>query len=76
MQLKHNVGLEADPISDNPLPKLYVWDIATIPNNLNEIVIIMAGWGSEQEPSSNIWRGILSEDGNKPFAWDPSMELE
>ena len=53
------------------IPKLYIWDIATIPNNLNEIVIIMAGWGSQKEPISNIWHGTLSEDGNKPFAWGP-----
>jgi hypothetical protein len=59
-------------ISNNhPLPKLYVWDIATIPNNLNEIVIIMAGWGSEEKPSSNIWCGTLSRDDNKSFVWHP-----
>jgi len=59
-------------ISNNSsLPKLYIWDIATMPDNLNEIVIIMAGWGSEEQPSSNIWRGILSEDNNNPFVWHP-----
>ena len=53
------------------IPELYIWDIATIPNNLNEIVVIMAGWGSQKEPTSYIWHGTLSENGNKPFTWVP-----
>ncbi len=64
-------GWKAHQINDNNIPKLYIWDIATIPNNLNEIVVIMAGWGSQKEPTSYIWHGTLSEDGNKPFTWVP-----
>ena len=72
MRLKQiMINGKAHQISDSNIPELYIWDIATIPNNLNEIVVIMAGWGSQKEPTSNIWHGTLSEDNNKPFTWVP-----
>jgi len=68
---KANDDWEAHLISNTQLPKLYIWDIATMSNNLNEIVIIMAGWGTQEEPTSYIWHGISSEGDNKPFIWQP-----
>jgi hypothetical protein len=53
----------------NRLPPLYIWDIVNMPNDQNTIIIIMAGYGSEKEPSSHIWRGTLSNDNSNSFEW-------
>jgi hypothetical protein len=58
-------------IDDGSLPSLYIWDITTMPDDPNTIIVVMAGYASEKEPSSLIWRGILSKDKENSFEWEP-----
>ena len=58
-------------IDNGSLPPLYIWDVATMPDDPNTIIMVMAGYASEKEPSSLIWRGILSKDKENSFEWEP-----
>jgi hypothetical protein len=58
-------------IDNGSLPSLYVWDIATMPDDPNTIIVVMGGYGSEKVPSSLIWRGNLSKDKENLFKWEP-----
>ena len=58
-------------IDDGSLPSLYIWDITTMPDDPNTIIVVMAGYASEKEPSSLIWRGILSKAKENSFEWEP-----
>jgi hypothetical protein len=58
-------------IDNGSLPPLYIWDVATMPDDPNTIIVIMAGYASEKEPSSLIWRGTLSKDKENVFEWEP-----
>jgi photosystem II stability/assembly factor-like uncharacterized protein len=51
----------ADAIQASPLPTRFIWDIATHPNDINTIFVVMAGFGSRQQPLSHVWRGKVSE---------------
>jgi hypothetical protein len=39
-----------------------IWDIATHPNDINTIIVVMAGFGSKEQPLSHVWRGIVPKD--------------
>jgi hypothetical protein len=64
-------GWKAARIDGGSLPKLYVWDVQSMPDNPDTIIAIMAGYGSETEPPSHIWSGTLSENSDSSFAWEP-----
>ena len=51
------------------LPPMYVWDVATMPDNPDSIVVVMGGYGSQKEIASNIWYGTMTKEG-KPFQWE------
>ena len=62
-------GWNPDRIDDaDLLPKLYIWDIANMPNDQNTIVVVMSGFIPENKPSSHIWKGALLK-GSKSFQW-------
>jgi photosystem II stability/assembly factor-like uncharacterized protein len=48
--------------SDGSLPQLYIWDVATLPNDDHTIIVVMAGYGSQPKPLSHIWLREVSED--------------
>ena len=54
---------------DTDLPSMYVWDVATMPDNPDSVVVVMGGYGSQKDITSNIWYGTMTKDG-KPFHWD------
>ena len=54
---------------DTDLPSMYVWDVATMPDNPDTIVVVMGGYGSQKDIASNIWYGTMRKEGN-PFHWD------
>ena len=56
-------------IDNDALPKLYIWDIDLFSNDLNSIVLVMAGYGSQQEGASNIWFGSQSQNTLNPYEW-------
>jgi hypothetical protein len=58
-------------IDNGSLPSLYIWDVATMPDDPNIIIIVMAGYATEKEPSSLIWRGTLSKVQENSFEWEP-----
>jgi hypothetical protein len=64
-------GWKATRIDGGSLPKLYVWDVQGMPNNPDTIIVIMAGYGTETEPPSHIWRGTLLENRDRSFKWEP-----
>ena len=47
----------------SPLPIRFIWDVASHPNDVNTIFVVIAGFGSRQEPLSHVWRGKVSEGG-------------
>jgi hypothetical protein len=49
------------------LPKLWVWDVETIPGDFNTIVVGMSGYASDlpNEPTSHVWRGKVSASDGK-----------
>jgi photosystem II stability/assembly factor-like uncharacterized protein len=57
-------------IHADPLPKLYVWDVAPIPGIDNEVIVVMAGYGSQEKPASHIWHATISDDKRIPPVWD------
>ena len=61
-------GWKASRIDIN-LPSMYIWDIATMPDNPDSIVVVMGGYGSQKEIASHIWHGTMRKEGN-PFQWE------
>jgi hypothetical protein len=57
-------------IHASPLPQLYIWDIATLLDHHDEnIIVVMAGYGSQQSPHSHVWLRKVSE-ASQEEAWD------
>jgi hypothetical protein len=52
-----------EAIQASPLPTRFIWDIATHPDDVNTLFLVMAGFGSRQQPLSHVWRGKVSETG-------------
>ena len=52
-----------ESIQASPLPARFIWDIATHPNDVNTIFVVMAGFGSREQPLSHVWRGTALESG-------------
>jgi hypothetical protein len=46
-----------------------IWDIATYPNDVNSIVVILAGFGSKEQARSHVWRGIIPKSNSSPTEW-------
>lgn len=44
------------------LPSRFIWDIAIQPQDVNTIIVVMGGIGSEDKPLSHIWRGKVRVD--------------
>ncbi len=57
------------PIHSDPLPNLYIWDMASIPGLDNEVIVVMAGYGSQEKPTSHIWKATIPDD-QKKTAWE------
>ena len=53
---------------DKDLPERYIWDIQTMPNDINTIIIVMSGYGS-QTKASGIYRGTVQSENNL-FKWE------
>jgi hypothetical protein len=53
---------------DKNLPERYIWDIQSMPNDLNTIIIAMAGFGSDTK-TPGIHRGTFKSEGNL-FEWE------
>jgi photosystem II stability/assembly factor-like uncharacterized protein len=60
-------GWKPSRIDADSLPSMYVWDVATMPDNPDSIVVVMGGYGSQKEAASNIWYGNMNK-GNQ-FEW-------
>jgi photosystem II stability/assembly factor-like uncharacterized protein len=53
------------PIHNGVLPEYYIWDLTTMPSNPHTVIVVMAGYGSQEKPISHIWRGTISENDDK-----------
>jgi hypothetical protein len=61
---------DSRPPDDTRIPPLYIWDVETLPseqrnnsdNNYDNLVVVMAGYGSQPKPLSHIWLRDISED--------------
>jgi photosystem II stability/assembly factor-like uncharacterized protein len=53
---------------DTDLPSMYIWDVANMPNDPDSIIVIMGGYGLQEEVASHIWRGNMTKEGNT-FEW-------
>jgi photosystem II stability/assembly factor-like uncharacterized protein len=67
--IKTSDGWEANQINDGSLPELYIWDVAPIPGIDNEVIVVMAGYGSQEKPPSHIWHATISDD-KRTAVWD------
>jgi hypothetical protein len=47
---------------------MYIWDVASMPDNPDSIVVVMGGYGSQKEAASNIWYGTMTKEDNQ-FEW-------
>ena len=48
----------ATAIHASPLPGQYIWDIVALPNNVNEVIVVMSGFGI-----SHVWHGAVATTG-------------
>jgi photosystem II stability/assembly factor-like uncharacterized protein len=50
-------------ISSSPLPSRYIWDVITLPSDVNTVIVVMSGFGT-----GHVWRGTFS-GGTTTAAW-------
>ncbi len=59
--VKTGMTWTATAIHAAPLPARWIWDISTVPGNLDAVVVVLAGFGAP-----HVWRGDLS---GSVFSW-------
>jgi hypothetical protein len=61
--------IKTDSKNEILLPSMYIWDIATYPENDNIIIVALGGYNSNEDQSiankapSRVWRGEISDEG-------------
>ncbi len=53
----------AKPIHASPLPRRWIWEIASLPGNPDTIVLVMSGFDSP-----HVWRGTVAPGGSASWA--------
>jgi hypothetical protein len=48
----------ANAINATPLPGQWIWDIVALPNNVNEVIVVMSSFGI-----SHVWHGAVATTG-------------
>ena len=54
----------ARAIHASPLPKeMYIWDVATLPNDVNTVILVMAGYYFNDDQGGHVWSGSVPTTG-------------
>jgi photosystem II stability/assembly factor-like uncharacterized protein len=55
---------KARAIHASPLPQgMHIWDVATLPGDINTVIVVMAGYYSNDDYGGHVWRGSVPTTG-------------